>query len=275
MSETWVKIIEDGIEYDIDEFAGLMFLDAKASYPSENENNVSINGIDGVLPGVISFTPFNLVLRFGYDGIDAREIDLFEHHFRSIFHRRKPYAIVTSQMPGIKYSISGASIQPTVKDFCSLELEVTLKVYKGYSESVNTTGKDFVFNSEWMLENGLPLNHKPKYHFKTRSFQVWNGSTDTVDPRMRHKLKILMQINAVGGFQLVNTTTEDKFKYNKTIEYRSKFMLNDVYAYKDNQRVGIDTNRGIITLAPGMNNFEILGDVKDVDIIFEFPFIYR
>lgn len=35
MSETWVKIIEDGIEYDIDEFAGLMFLDAKASYPSE------------------------------------------------------------------------------------------------------------------------------------------------------------------------------------------------------------------------------------------------
>ena len=92
---------------------------------------------------------------------------------------------------------------------------------------------------------------------------------------MRHKLRILIQINAVGGFQLVNTTTEDKFKYNKTIEYRSKFMLNDVYAYKDNQRVGIDTNRGIITLAPGMNNFEILGDVKDVDIIFEFPFIYR
>ena len=63
-------------------------LDAKASYPSENENNVSINGIDGVLPGAISFAPFNLVLRFGYDGIDAREIDLFEHHFRSIFHRR-------------------------------------------------------------------------------------------------------------------------------------------------------------------------------------------
>ena len=74
MSETWVKIIEDGIEYDIDEFAGLMFLDAKASYPSENENNVSINGIDGVLPGAISFAPFNLVLRFGYDGIDAREL---------------------------------------------------------------------------------------------------------------------------------------------------------------------------------------------------------
>ena len=51
MSETWVKIIENGIEYDIDEFAGLMFLDAKANYPSENENNLSINGIDGVLPG--------------------------------------------------------------------------------------------------------------------------------------------------------------------------------------------------------------------------------
>ena len=31
-------------------------------------------------------------------------------------------------MPGIKYSISGASIQPTVKDFVLLELEVTLKV---------------------------------------------------------------------------------------------------------------------------------------------------
>ena len=139
-------------------------LDAKASYPSENENNVSINGIDGVLPGAISFAPFNLVLRFGYDGIDAREIDLFEHHFRSIFHRRKPYAIVTSQMPGIKYSISGAYTTYS-KDFCSLELEVTLKVYKGYSESVNTTGKDFVFNSEWMLEKWITFKSQTKVSF--------------------------------------------------------------------------------------------------------------
>lgn len=275
MNENWVKIIDENGERYIDEFEGLMFLDAKVSYPSENENSIVINGVDGMLPGAINFAPFNLILRFGYDGIDVNDTNLFEHHFRSLFNRRKPYAIVTSQLPGIKYSVNSASVNPTVKDFCSLELEVTLRVYKGYSESVNTTGKNFNFESNWMLENGVPLDLIPKYHHRTRNFQIWNGSTDTVDPRMRHKLKILIKTTSTNGFEILNSTTGDKFKYNKSINYNSNFVIEGVYAYKDGLRVGIDTNRGIITLAPGLNNFQINGDIKQIDIIFEFPFIYR
>ncbi|HGO3192401.1 TPA: phage tail family protein, partial [Staphylococcus aureus] len=53
------------------------------------------------------------------------------------------------------------------------------------------------------------------------------------------------------------------------------FVLDGVYAYRDINRVGIDTNRGIITLAPGKNEFKIKGDVSDIKTTFKFPFIYR
>ncbi|TXN95968.1 phage tail family protein, partial [Staphylococcus aureus] len=52
-------------------------------------------------------------------------------------------------------------------------------------------------------------------------------------------------------------------------------VLDGVYAYRDINRVGIDTNRGIITLAPGKNEFKIKGDVSDIKTTFKFPFIYR
>ncbi|HDE5349160.1 TPA: phage tail family protein, partial [Staphylococcus aureus] len=237
--------------------------------------SVTINGVDGILPGAISFAPFSLVLRFGYDGIDVIDLNLFEHWFRSVFNRRHPYYVITSQMPGVKYAVNTANVTSNLKDGSSTEIEVSLNVYKGYSESVNWTDSEFLFDSNWMFENGIPLDFTPKYTHTSNQFTIWNGSTDTINPRFKHDLKILINLNASGGFELVNYTTGDIFKYNKSIDKNTDFVLDGVYAYRDINRVGIDTNRGIITLAPGKNEFKIKGDVSDIKTTFKFPFIYR
>ena len=126
-----------------------------------------------------------------------------------------------------------------------------------------------------MFENGFPLNIDPVYKHTTNQFTIWNGSTDTIDPRFKHELKILLNLNADGGFELVNYTTGDSFRYNKSISKDIDFVLDGVYAYRDGNRVGIDTNRGIITLAEGKNELKIKGDVSDITSEFKFPFIYR
>ncbi|WP_232514243.1 phage tail family protein [Staphylococcus nepalensis] len=64
-----------------------------------------MKGVDGELPGVASFAPFNLVVKFGFDGIDEIDINLMEQKLRSIFYKRTPYYIVTSDNPGIKYKL--------------------------------------------------------------------------------------------------------------------------------------------------------------------------
>lgn len=178
-------------------------------------------------------------------------------------------------MPGVKYAVNTANVTSNLKDGSSTEIEVSLNVYKGYSESVNWTDSEFLFDSNWMFENGIPLDFTPKYTHTSNQFTIWNGSTDTINPRFKHDLKILINLNASGGFELVNYTTGDIFKYNKSIDKNNDFVLDGVYAYRDINRVGIDTNRGIITLAPGKNEFKIKGDVSDIKTTFKFPFIYR
>ncbi|AWE66160.1 hypothetical protein CSC47_1370 [Staphylococcus aureus] len=83
--QSFVKIIDGYKEEVITDFNQLIFLDARAESPNTNDNSVTINGVDGILPGAISFAPFSLVLRFGYDGIDVIDLNLFEHWFRSVF----------------------------------------------------------------------------------------------------------------------------------------------------------------------------------------------
>ncbi|WP_100006381.1 phage tail domain-containing protein [Staphylococcus pseudintermedius] len=274
MYERWLKIIDNGKEELINESAPFFFLDANMDFPNANENDVTIAGVDGVLPGSLSYAPFNLILRFGLDAYDLEEFWLYEHMLRSKFSRRKPFTIIHSQLPGVKFDISKCDISKNIKDGSSCEFEVTCKVYKGYYESVYETDTEFKMSEGWMLEIGIPLDFTPKYKHKSKSFVIWNGSTDTIDPRMHHKLKIYIQLTASKGFELINHTTGDVFKYKKSIE-KDELVLSSVYAYRNGERCGIDTNRGVITLAPGKNDFEIKGNVSIEKVQFKFPFIYR
>ncbi|MDF4072440.1 phage tail family protein, partial [Staphylococcus aureus] len=61
--QSFVKIIDGYKEEVITDFNQLIFLDARVESPNTNDNSVTINGVDGILPGAISFAPFSLVLR--------------------------------------------------------------------------------------------------------------------------------------------------------------------------------------------------------------------
>lgn len=274
--EHWVNFITDNKTERITDIDNFKFLDAKEDDVIPKYDTVELNGADGILPGQINFEPFKLVLRFSYKAIDYKDYLLFKSKMRGVFFKKAPFYIVHSKMPGKKYAVisDNNSIDDKTDKFG--EFEVSFVVYKGFSESVNTTDDEFFFDSNWMFENGIPLDFEPKYHHTSSQFTIWNGSTDTIDPRnIHHQLQIKMNIKATDGFELVNYTTGDIFRYNKSISPDIDFVLSGVYAYYDNNKVGIDTNRGIITLAPGKNILKIRGDVSSQNVVFKFPFIYR
>lgn len=275
--DNWVNFILNGNSENIMDNSGnrLKFLDATEDDVETSFNSVDINGIDGVLPGQLTFSPFKLVLRFSYKAVDMDDYLLFKTKMRGVLFKRTPFYINHSKMPGKKYAVVSES--NTIEDLTSTfgTFEVSYLVYKGYSESVNTTDEEFLFDSSWQFENGLPLDFNPTYHHSTNQFTIWNGSSDTIDPRMKHELKIQLNLDSVEGFEIVNYTTGDIFKYYKSISRDSNFVLDGVYAYKNSNRVGIDTNRGILTLAPGRNEIRIKGNVSNIKVVFKFPFIYR
>lgn len=277
VEDRWLKIIDDKGTTNINEhISKFIFLDAKSTYPTSVEDSITIKGIDGELPSVASFSPFNLVVKFGLDGIDEKDINLMEQILRNLFYRRKPYYVVTSDNPGRKYLVNNPDMNPDYTDFSASRFEMTFSVKKGYSESLKDTDEFSLSSGDWQFEGGLLSDDEIKYKHDTTSFKIYNGSSDVINPLLRHRFKLIINIDAPKGFKIKNKTTGDVFEYKKAIKRNQTLTINGVHPFIDNKRVGIDTNWQCLTLDEGFNDIEITGEnISKVSIQWIFPFIYR
>lgn len=274
--EKRVRFFDDNKSFYLDEvIPRLRFLDAKEEDVETVVNTLEIKGTDGAMMGPSNFGPFKLVLRFSYIGEDVEDYKLVKSKLRSILYQRKPYYVLHSDMPGKKYAVycESNSIEDLTSRFGTFE--VTFQVYKGYSESLYKTDQFSLLSDKWQFESGIMPDEEIVYNHNRQMFSIYNGSSDTINPRLRHDLKIWIRLTTKTGFKIVNKTTGDIFEYNGSLEKNQSFLLDGAYPYKDNQRCGRQTNKGIITLAPGYNKFEIWGSVSNFNINFIFPYIYR
>lgn len=256
---------------------GLSFLEYEEEGVETRVTSTEVQGVDGVLMSLNTFGPFNLILRFFHRGADVKDYRLMKQQLRGMLHRRTPFYVVHSDMPGIKYAVYCEENAITNIGHKYGTFEVTFTVYKGYSESLYETNQYDKTSDKWQFGNGLLVNDDIKYKHNTTSFKIFNGSSDTIAPfPHRHKLIIKLNVNAPKGFKLINRTTGDVFEYKKAITKSKQIIINGIYPTIDGKRVGIDTNHEWLTLAPGYNDIEIIGtDITEPTAEFIFPFIYR
>lgn len=279
MDDKWVKMITEKGTSSLTDNTGLMYLEFEEEDVETTTNLQEVQGVDGVIAGANTFAPFNLILRLAYIGADTKDYHLFKSKLRGTLYRRKPFYIVHSDMPGKKYAVITDSIEYENVYDRSGTIEITFNVYKGYSESLYDTDQFSLGNGNWQFESGLLPDSSTSYIHERAKFEILNGSNDKIDPRMRHRLKIIIRINAPTGFSLVNTTTGDKFEYKEAITKSTPLTIEGGYPFlhvnMDKIRCGRSTNHGLITLAPGINKFETWGDITGAESEFIFPFIYR
>lgn len=279
MDEKWVKIITEEGTFNINDNVGFMYLDFEEEDVETTTNSQEIKGTDGIILGANTFAPFNLKLRFVYVGADIKDYHLFKSKLRGILYRRKPFYVVHSDMPGKKYAVVTDSTEIENVYDRNGTIDITFNVYKGYSESLYDTDQFSLGNGNWQFESGLLPDNTTAYRYNKQMFEILNGSSDTIDPRQRHKLKIIIRLNTSKGFSLVNKTTGDVFEFKSDLDINRQLTIDGGYPYMQvndvRGRCGRLTNHGLITLAPGINKFEIWGTVTDLDIQFIFPFIYR
>ena len=230
----------------------------------------------GVLTGASTFAPFELELRFMFSGVDIHDYHLFKHKLRQIIYQREPYYVWHSDMPGKKYAVLPSATE--IEDLYSRngEITMTFSVFKGYSESLRDTNEFSLSSGDWQFEGGLLSDDDIKYKHDATSFKIYNGSSDTIDPLLRHRFKLIVNIDAPKGFKITNKTTNDTFEYKKSINSSQTLTINGVHPFINNGRVGIDTNWQWLTLDKGFNNIEITGEnISNVSTQWIFPFIYR
>lgn len=277
IDDRWLKIVTDTDTINInDVLPNFMFLDAKAAFPTTNNEGTTMKGVDGELPNFATFAPFSLLVKCGFDGIDIIDANLAEQKLRNIFFKRKPYYIITSDNPCIKYAVKNPDISPEYGDYMAVKFELTFSVYKGYSESLKSTDKFSLSSGDWQFEEGLIFDDNIKYNHSTSSFKIFNGSDDTINPILRHKFRLDINIDAPNGFTITNKTTGDVFEYTKPIKSNKTLSIQGVHPILNNKRVGVDTNFNFLTLDPGYNDIEISGtNLGKTNTKWVFPFIYR
>lgn len=275
INDRWIKLIKQDNVIDVQEaIPGLLFLDAKPNYPNQVNNNLKINGVDGEMPGAITYDPFSLVVKVGFDGVDIMDVDLLEEQLRALLNTRQRYYVVTSQMPTKKYAVDNPTITPEYLGTSSVKFEITFNVFKGYSESLYKTDQFSLMSDKWQFGNGLIPDESISYKHTRQKFKIFNGSSDTINPRF-HFLKIWIRANTDKSFKIVNKTTGDVFEFKGTLKKNQSLVLDGVYPYLDLKRCGRITNHGVISLAPGFNDFEVWGSLSNFEIEFVFNYIYR
>ena len=271
-----VRLFNDNFDIKLTDTPYLRFLDHIEEDVEVNAHTTEINGTDGVLMGPTTFGPFNLVLNFSFRGLDTKDLILQKQKLRNILFRREPYYIWHSDAPGKKYLVYCDSNENEDLTHSFATFKVTFVVVKGYSESLRDTSQFSLSSGDWQFEAGVLSDNEIKYKHTTTSFKIYNGSTDTINPLLRHKLKVLINLNAPKGFKIKNTTTGDVFEYKKAIKSNQRFTLDGVHPFINNKRVGIDTNWQWLTLDEGFNDIEVIGEnISNVQTQWIFPFIYR
>ena len=272
-----VRLFNDNFDIKLTDTPYLRFLDHIEEDVEVNANTTEINGTDGVLMGPTTFGPFNLVLNFSFRGLDTKDLTLQKQKLRNILFQRGPYYIWHSDAPGKKYLVYCDSNENEDLTHSFATFKVTFVVFKGYSESLKDTSQFSLSSGDWQFEAGLIDKDDVHYTHDHWAFRIFNGSTDTINPVMRHNLIIKIHSEAPNGLKITNKTTGDVFEYKESLNYANELTINGVHPFLDNkQRVGKYTNFEWITLAPGYNQIVVSGEaVSKIQTEWIFNFIYR
>lgn len=111
-----------------------------------------------------------------------------------------------------------------------------------------------------------------QYAFTTNTFTVFNAGNVTVQPESMY-LKITVKgVSASSSFSIKNLTTGKTLTVNKAVS--GTLILDGLNIKLNNINILRDTNLTFIDIAPGLNNFSIIGGTFS-SIEFDFRYYYK
>lgn len=151
-------------------------------------------------------------------------------------------------------------------------ISVPLTAMTGLAESTGTTLDDLTFTKEkWQVGQGLTLE-EPKYTHSTNTFSIFNAGDVPVDPR-EMPIKIIYR-GASNNLKITNLTTGDEWSYDGTSGSDDNITLDGIRSLKNDSSIFRDTNKKLVTIAPGWNEFQLTGTSGSFLISFEHRFYY-
>lgn len=273
----WVSVLQNAEEIRLTDRFPLRLLEIRTPLGKEKSNSVSFVGQDGEIVYPPTYEPFELQIDFKLKSIDNYDYHLIISELKNLLCQNSPYYVRHEKLPARKYAVDRCEINLTRKSANLADLTLTFHCFKGVSESLYTSTTAFTYDEEaWGVGLNILEGEDLQYVFEGEAiFNVYNPSDMRINPRF-HPLSIALTCDSVTGqnVRIYNRTNGTLFELRKPIKKADVLLLDGVYPYLNDERCGIDTNHGLITLETGWNRVQII-NATNTTIAFDFPFYYR
>jgi Phage tail protein len=261
----------NGTTYDLAEL-GIFTRDFNVSAPKPRHFTEQVDAMHGAIDMGTVYDPRPISASFYAKAVDYDDYALMRDEIFRMFRSDEAFYVIESRNPGKRWLVKVADSFGLDQQFLYGFFDVEFIAYSGFAESIGTTQDAFTFDAElWQFGEGLTADDLI-YTFNSPSFRVYNAGDIAINPR-----NMTLDITFTGAssnLTIKNETTGDLWKYTGNTGASDVVKLTGVRAIKNGLSIFRDTNRKLITIAPGWNDFTITGASGNFTVKFDFRFYY-
>mgnify|MGYP000874979242 CR=1 FL=1 len=255
----------DGILTDIEDHK-LTCLGYNIPSPQITYERESADGQDGDVIIDAKYENRSIAVEFLYKASDIVEFHYIKSIIYRLFAKKDPFYITFRKEPARRWLVrldTSFELVPTTPNVGSFTVYFISS--SPFAESLGSTLNP---SDYFQIRSSDPV----EYAFNHSSFSVWNDGDASIDPR-QHYLKIEYK-GASTNLVIRNLTNGTEWRYNGSSSSSDIFVLDGVKSFKNGFSVFGNTNRKLIKLEPGLNDFELFGVAEPFEISFDFRFLY-
>ncbi|MGA3598575.1 distal tail protein Dit [Lysinibacillus agricola] len=240
---------------------------------SLSHNTEQVDGRDGLLFLETTFDSRVITVELLYESYDIYDYYLLRDEINALFTRKESFYIIFKNEPYKRYLVrlnQGFEVEPN-QYMNSFTVEFTC--VNVFAESIATTSSIKEWDvGVWAWNDQITWDDALTYSFNSNSFTVMNLGNVDINPR-QSELNIVIKGSFSSSVTITNQTTGDSYTYNGSLGANNTLILKGVQSYKNGTSVFRNTNKKLITLRTGANNFTVQGGTVN-HISFDFRFLY-
>lgn len=262
----------DGTMIDLD-VLGIRTRDFIVNSPSPVHVTETVEGRPGVLDFGSTIGAREILVLFRVVATDSIDFALRRDEIFNLFRSDEPFYLIERRNPGKRWLVKTESTYSIPQRFVYGNFDIGFIAHKGVSESIGTSLNPYEWDVDlWQWGQGVPFEDT-KYEYDRSRFSINNTGNVRIDPRYTDLL-ITVKAIADSFIEIKNKTTGDRYRYDGKLTASDILRLDGVRSTKNSLSVFRNTNKKLISLAPGVNEFEINGAVIE-SVSFDFRFYYN
>ncbi|MEH7249169.1 phage tail domain-containing protein [Neobacillus niacini] len=223
----------------------------------------SLEGMHGLIPLTTKFGGRHLRAVFYVEKENHLEYELVKNEIFRLFTTKTEMTIIDSRQPDRQWNVKVSNTFSVNRvNQRSGQFVVDFLSSSAFAESTNSTLN--------MVLAQISGSKEQKYKHTTSAFEVLNDGDETINPR--HFPLVISFKGVSTNLEIKNLTTGDTWTCAGTTAVSDVVELDGIRFTKNGLSIFRDTNRKLITLAPGWNLVQLAGASGSFEISFDFRF---